>query len=247
MRNTTNIQNNSRNNRRENVGIGHNHISQTNNTINDLILEYNRLRENIDNLNNRIENINPMTLHSIISNIRYINDDIENIINPNYSFPANPMSLMSTQSIMSSMPQLGDLNNMLFGGNTFSQNGTFEIRTSISTISPGDLPDTLLNAMNNIMSNPLIGNLGIQEDVIVPLPMECKRAMQSKRYKIKKHKNTEEIVCAICYEEFKHNERYRELPCKHEFHKRCIDTWFETSVYCPMCRQDIRELLNEKT
>jgi len=28
--------------------------------------------------------------------------------------------------------------------------------------------------------------------------------------------------------------------CSHLYHKKCIDRWFETSVFCPICRIDIR-------
>ena len=42
-------------------------------------------------------------------------------------------------------------------------------------------------------------------------------------------------ICSICMEEFKIDEIIRILPCKHEFHKDCIDYWLlEKSIKCPL-------------
>lgn len=49
-------------------------------------------------------------------------------------------------------------------------------------------------------------------------------------------------TCAICQDSITANESCRLLiPCRHRFHRVCIDQWFQRSVYCPTCRHDIRE------
>ncbi|GFW95355.1 protein goliath [Trichonephila clavipes] len=45
--------------------------------------------------------------------------------------------------------------------------------------------------------------------------------------------------CAICIEHFQHGELIRSLPCKHSFHKICIDPWLLEQRSCPMCKLDI--------
>ncbi|XP_065577949.1 E3 ubiquitin-protein ligase goliath-like isoform X2 [Artemia franciscana] len=45
--------------------------------------------------------------------------------------------------------------------------------------------------------------------------------------------------CAICIEPFKNNETIRHLPCKHDYHKECIDPWLLEHRTCPMCKMDI--------
>ena len=50
--------------------------------------------------------------------------------------------------------------------------------------------------------------------------------------------------CPICLVTFSNGDRCRRLPppCEHVFHKECIDTWFQSSVLCPMCKRSVREL-----
>ena len=47
--------------------------------------------------------------------------------------------------------------------------------------------------------------------------------------------------CAICQELNVSREHSVELPCHHQFHTICIREWFQQSVRCPVCRNDIRE------
>lgn len=47
--------------------------------------------------------------------------------------------------------------------------------------------------------------------------------------------------CAVCQEPMSQGEDIRQLTgCNHNFHRACIDHWFERSVLCPTCRHDIR-------
>lgn len=46
--------------------------------------------------------------------------------------------------------------------------------------------------------------------------------------------------CTICFEDFKMNDRVRELCCAHIFHPDCVDTWLiGHSNCCPYCREEI--------
>jgi hypothetical protein len=55
--------------------------------------------------------------------------------------------------------------------------------------------------------------------------------------------DTSDSTCTVCQEPIDPNTPVRRINlCQHQFHKACIDRWFERSVFCPMCRQDIREL-----
>ncbi|XP_046665145.1 protein goliath-like isoform X4 [Homalodisca vitripennis] len=45
--------------------------------------------------------------------------------------------------------------------------------------------------------------------------------------------------CAICIEPYRTSEVVRILPCRHEFHRGCIDPWLVEHRTCPMCKMDI--------
>nr|VZI49264.1 unnamed protein product [Spirometra erinaceieuropaei] len=45
--------------------------------------------------------------------------------------------------------------------------------------------------------------------------------------------------CAICIEPYRPFDNIRILPCRHYFHKVCIDPWLLEQRSCPMCKLDI--------
>eukprot|EP00736_Rhodelphis_marinus_P009977 Rmarinus@m.26181 len=56
-------------------------------------------------------------------------------------------------------------------------------------------------------------------------------------------RDEDDRCCPICLSDFVINEEIRSLPCKHVFHKSCIDTWFSTKVECPFCRGGASDIL----
>lgn len=56
--------------------------------------------------------------------------------------------------------------------------------------------------------------------------------------------NEKELQCSICLCEFEGEEEVRRLPCKHYFHRGCIDGWLRISRACPMCNTDIAKALD---
>lgn len=49
--------------------------------------------------------------------------------------------------------------------------------------------------------------------------------------------------CPICCEELKNGDDVKVLPCKHTFHPGCIDTWLIKNCTCPICKRDVKDLL----
>ena len=50
-------------------------------------------------------------------------------------------------------------------------------------------------------------------------------------------------ICFICSDSF---EKISELPCcKKEMCENCIEKWFNESVKCPYCKQDLIEIIPE--
>nr|ACU16109.1 unknown [Glycine max] len=47
------------------------------------------------------------------------------------------------------------------------------------------------------------------------------------------------VECCVCLCRFEDNQEVSELPCKHYFHRGCLDKWFEFDnkhSTCPLCR-----------
>lgn len=53
--------------------------------------------------------------------------------------------------------------------------------------------------------------------------------------------------CAVCIESYKLNDTVRILPCKHVFHKGCVDPWLNEHCTCPMCKLNILKALGIMT
>ncbi|XP_028316319.1 E3 ubiquitin-protein ligase RNF130 [Gouania willdenowi] len=49
--------------------------------------------------------------------------------------------------------------------------------------------------------------------------------------------------CAVCIETYRPNDVVRILPCKHVFHKVCVDPWLDEHCTCPMCKLNILKAL----
>ena len=45
--------------------------------------------------------------------------------------------------------------------------------------------------------------------------------------------------CQVCFEKFVDDDKILKLPCKHLYHKDCIEPWFRTHNTCPVCRQEM--------
>ncbi|XP_039750822.1 E3 ubiquitin-protein ligase RNF181 [Pararge aegeria] len=50
---------------------------------------------------------------------------------------------------------------------------------------------------------------------------------------------TKDKSCTICLLKFRYNEKAKELPCHHVFHKKCILTWLNQTNSCPFCRYEL--------
>lgn len=49
--------------------------------------------------------------------------------------------------------------------------------------------------------------------------------------------------CAVCIEGYKPNDVVRILPCRHLFHRTCVDPWLLDHRTCPMCKMNILKAL----
>lgn len=47
------------------------------------------------------------------------------------------------------------------------------------------------------------------------------------------------MSCAICLCEYESDDLLRQMPCRHLFHKECVDEWLKLKRTCPLCKFDI--------
>ncbi|KAG0752858.1 hypothetical protein G6F57_015463 [Rhizopus arrhizus] len=67
-------------------------------------------------------------------------------------------------------------------------------------------------------------------------------------FKREKATDTDHMECPICLEDYLNDEQLRILPCKHEFHAKCVDAWLtEYKKFCPVCKFDIYQKINSKS
>ncbi|KAG8478161.1 hypothetical protein CXB51_027942 [Gossypium anomalum] len=47
-------------------------------------------------------------------------------------------------------------------------------------------------------------------------------------------------TCAICLEDYKDGEILKILPCQHDFHSSCVESWLtKWGTFCPVCKHDM--------
>jgi len=84
---------------------------------------------------------------------------------------------------------------------------------------------------------------GASEDVIRRLPSRKFQSSVSPESQESKQgsqqpRNGEDIPsCAVCMENYVNGDELRSLPCRHEFHTKCVDEWLKLRNTCPLCRK----------
>uniref|UniRef100_A0A671KZW0 Si:dkeyp-86f7.4 n=1 Tax=Sinocyclocheilus anshuiensis TaxID=1608454 RepID=A0A671KZW0_9TELE len=67
--------------------------------------------------------------------------------------------------------------------------------------------------------------------------VQCSAAQKSVEFRVKFRNLTHsDVSCVVCTDSFKHNEKVTVLPCRHLYHKKCIEPWLLEHPTCPMCK-----------
>lgn len=68
-------------------------------------------------------------------------------------------------------------------------------------------------------------------------------AMKVKRYRrhlqAQNFDDSERDTCAVCLDTFHPKQKIRVLPCLHEYHVKCVDSWLIKHHTCPLCKLNI--------
>lgn len=79
------------------------------------------------------------------------------------------------------------------------------------------------------------------EDVPVPLKEELLNKIPIEQFTL----GSKFTQCSVCLSDFEMDDNIRVLPCTHIFHPICIDKWFTEHTGCPLCRIDMRDILEK--
>ena len=192
---------------------------------------YTRLRNLANSSNN---NLNNTTVRNRISSIRArlnrARENMDNVLSITRSEQENRNRLYDREN---------NPNNFYFGSNNNFRINDLNYRNEIIRRNQNNNirnQNTIENENNDRNEN--FNNLIELEDVPVPIKLNKLNTNSS----IEIYKNTENInennnKCIICYENFENDCITRKMTCRHLFHIECIDRWFETKNWCPLCRK----------
>lgn len=108
-----------------------------------------------------------------------------------------------------------------------------------------DRDDPAMNLLGSLFGPALMGNggRGLAANFMDPVVVRPTRDQIAAATDVIVLDEALETNCAICQDRMEAQNPTRKIrACGHSFHTECIDTWFERSVSCPVCRHDIREL-----
>lgn len=54
----------------------------------------------------------------------------------------------------------------------------------------------------------------------------------------------QDTCCSVCLVDYTEGEELRVMPCKHFFHKACVDRWLKHDATCPHCRYNLSSQSN---
>lgn len=71
-------------------------------------------------------------------------------------------------------------------------------------------------------------------------PQDVVNSLPTKIFYHSKYREGDPGECAICLDDFDDDDELRILPCRHQYHTRCIDRWLTTrKKFCPICKQNV--------
>ncbi|KAG0279849.1 hypothetical protein BGZ95_012075 [Linnemannia exigua] len=122
-------------------------------------------------------------------------------------------------------------------------------RAFLVKMTPDDMNWPVLDVIIFIILSPafvvlflyLVWRIRLSQQLAADLaPAEVVSNLPIKVFFNSKLKENDPVECVICLEEFEDEAELRVLPCRHEYHVTCIDSWLtKRKKFCPICKRDI--------
>jgi hypothetical protein len=111
-------------------------------------------------------------------------------------------------------------------------------RIDASRITKG--PNSRLYSVDpELLIRVTVRNLSPTHDISL-MPVYVSPCMYESVIEIKNYSSAKEGSCSVCFSDWKAGDEARTLSCRHQFHPRCIDRWFQHKKNelqtCPICR-----------
>jgi hypothetical protein len=114
-----------------------------------------------------------------------------------------------------------------------------------TTMNSYNLFNTNTNFLHDIFLQ-MIDNNHDMDDVKVVLTKDEFNKLQSIYINESVLEDYKNQTCNICMDDYTLDETIIHLPCKHCFHKKCIESWLcNEKITCPICRHDVREIYKD--
>lgn len=106
------------------------------------------------------------------------------------------------------------------------------------------MPATGVRAENAVSTKGLADDVdvnddGRDEDRVLLLPPMSSHQEQPTSTAMPPISTEALAVCSICIDEYEEGDVVSVLPCKHEYHRECIEPWLQMHRNCPFCKQDV--------
>jgi hypothetical protein len=122
-----------------------------------------------------------------------------------------------------------------------TMNPTLEMMTTVLSGPQFTQPsESLSNLLSGLLSGGMPQGVVAPTGFMDPVPVRP-TAADLEREMAEETVDAEDEVCAICQDAMEAGSTAAVITnCDHRFHPGCIDTWFQRSAQCPVCRYDIR-------
>ena len=117
------------------------------------------------------------------------------------------------------------------------------LRNRIRRVIPELIEITLYNNGRRVNTQNINDEVELQDVEISP---SLTTIINNSSVSLYNNETYEQDSCRICMETLNTDDIIRKLnTCNHTFHLTCIDQWFRNHTRCPICRNDIRDSIEE--
>ena len=162
------------------------------------------------------------------------------------SFLAFFLNILKTEELMLTYNTVDFVYRLVFYGVLIS-NSLFFLFFIILMIILSVLVLFVPRLRNSFVMLERFNDIFVMEPPENPINRPLQEHELSELHSIDYERRSAESICAICLDEKATGIRVLEAPeCNHRFHSDCLKQWYQNRPNCPICKRNIREILNNR-